>query len=333
MAIVSCSSPPVKYGDLLRAVLSGEVMAACPVALWMHHPGRDQDARSLADATCDFQRTFDLDFAKLTPASTYQLIDYGARDRLAGDALGRRTVVDRVIGCPDDWLRLRPYLLPGEFAGRIVAAAALARRRLPHSVPVIATVFNPLFQAVALAGIETLRLHATDRPDLLQHGLGVLTANTCRLIQTYRDAGVDGIFLASQQATSAAFDWEAYLKWGLPGDIACFDAAHGMLSFYHLHGDGIFPDLPRMARPSVLHYDATPANPAPEALLAAGRAGVATGIDVNDTERGGFLDGVRARLDRWKGPRFILAPGCALRLDSPVAVLHAVVAAARVVRQ
>src|SRR5258708_6467156 len=99
----------------------------CPVSFWMHHPGRDQDARCLADATCEFQRTFDLDFAKLTPASSYQLIDHGARDRLAGDALGRRVVVDRVVSHPEDWLKLGPQRSPGEFAGRIVAAAALVR--------------------------------------------------------------------------------------------------------------------------------------------------------------------------------------------------------------
>src|SRR5262245_4829139 len=190
-------SGSLRYGDLLRAVLAGEALPVCPVSFWMHHPGRDQDARSLADATCAFQRTFDLDFAKVTPASSYQVIDYGARDRLAGDALGRRIVTDRVVHQPKDWLRLRAQAVPGEFAGGIVGAAELTRRGLPSDVPVIATIFNPLFQAVALAGIDAFRLHAVEHPDLLQHGLDVLTANTCSLIEAYRDAGVDGIFLAS----------------------------------------------------------------------------------------------------------------------------------------
>ncbi|NJL56286.1 hypothetical protein HC928_14755 [bacterium] len=40
-------------------------------------PGDDQRSADLAQATLDFQRTFDWDWVQLTPASTYSVVDYG----------------------------------------------------------------------------------------------------------------------------------------------------------------------------------------------------------------------------------------------------------------
>ena len=65
--------------ERLRATLSGERADRVPVALWRHFPGDDQDPDELAASTVAFQRQYDFDFIKVTPASSFCVRDWGLR--------------------------------------------------------------------------------------------------------------------------------------------------------------------------------------------------------------------------------------------------------------
>ena len=142
-------SPP-RYRELLTAVLAGAPAPVCPVFAHQHHPAADQDGERLAEATVAWQARFDFDLVKLTPASTWQIRDYGVEDAPdPDDALGRRRITRRVVTVPEDWLHL-PRLDPGRgFTAEILRAAALVRRALP-GMPVVATVYSPAAQAAKL---------------------------------------------------------------------------------------------------------------------------------------------------------------------------------------
>jgi uroporphyrinogen decarboxylase len=58
----------------LETCLSGVRPDRTPVALWRHFPVDDQIPAGLAAATIDFQRTFDFDLVKVTPASSFCLV-------------------------------------------------------------------------------------------------------------------------------------------------------------------------------------------------------------------------------------------------------------------
>ncbi|MBK1648031.1 hypothetical protein [Rhabdochromatium marinum] len=173
----------MRYRELLTAALAGESLSTAPVAAWRHHPILDQDDDSLAETTLAYQARFDFDLVKITPASTWQSRDHGLMDRWAGDSIGRREITATVIKTPEDWLRLQ-HLHPWDgFSGRILRAARAVRRALDPEIPVLATVFNPLFQATQLAGLDCLRHHAQQHRHALEQGLAILRANTLAVIE------------------------------------------------------------------------------------------------------------------------------------------------------
>ena len=95
----------------LLACLAGEQPDRPPVALWRHFPVDDQSAAGLANATLAFQRTYDFDLVKVTPASGYFLYDWGVQDAWRGNFEGTREYTRRVIDSAADWGRL-PALEP-----------------------------------------------------------------------------------------------------------------------------------------------------------------------------------------------------------------------------
>jgi len=257
----TATTEAVRGRELFGRILAGDSVDAPAVAFWKHHPVADQDGARLAEATIAFQRQVDCDLVKIGPASSYQLIDYGLRDEWIPDGIGRRTVTHRPVEKPDDWLRL-PARHPFEgFTGKILTCTRIVRRAIPSEIPVVATIFNPIFQAVALAGIERFLDHAESAPVELSRGLAILTENTRLLMEGFREAGVDGFYLATQHASATAMMPVVYDRWGSPGDRVCVEAMRGTLSMMHFHGESIrleaFPSSVH-----VLHYDwALPGNP------------------------------------------------------------------------
>lgn len=267
-----------------------------------------------------------------TPASTYQLRDYGLRDAWDGDSIGRRSVANTVVEEPDDWRRL-PRLDPYDgFTGRLLDAADFIRRELPPSVPVLMTVFNPFFQAAALGGIERLRQHLEICPDAVGEGLARIAANTCRLIARLRSAGCDGIFLAVQHAQNSVSTQERYARHGLPGDLDCLAAARSMpLNMLHLHGTGVHAGLFDALGDVTLHFEAAADNPDPAGLLSRGIAVSSGPCPALLASQPAPL--VRAACDdmlaRWKGKGFILTSGCTVPYGASPAGMDAMRAAAR----
>jgi uroporphyrinogen decarboxylase len=289
----------IRGWDVLGPILAGERVDVPAIAFWKHHPVADQDGRSLAEATLAFQWRVDCDLVKLTPASSYQLVDYGLRDEWIPDGVGRRTVTHRPVVEPEDWLRLAERRPGGGFTAEMLGCALRVRRALPRDIPIIATIFNPIFQAVTLAGMERFLEHIEASPVEVSQGLTTITANTIALIEAFRGEGVDGFYLASQHASQAAMTRRIYCRWGAPGDKACVGAMHSSLSIMHLHGEGVPIDAcPTDAR--VLHYDATlPGN-----------------LAVSDTIRR-FAGVVSSKAPPEGLPerRFIVSSGCTVPLD------------------
>lgn len=325
-----------RFHELVAAVLAGGAMPVCPVFAHRHHPVADQDAELFAEATLAFQSRFTLDLVKMTPASTWQIRDYGVEDADdPADALGRRRILSPVVRHPDDWRRL-PRLRPGNgFTDRILRATRQVRRALP-GVPVLATVYSPSSQAVKLAGARVLADHWRQAPEAVTDGLRTICGNTLCLIEALCDTGVDGVFLAVQPARPDVFTIAAYRGIGLGADRACLEAAASLpFTMLHLHGDGVYHSLFSDRPPAVVHLEAAPRNPTPCELLRAGVA-VASGPAPGGVMAAGNAAAVAAEaetlLNRLKGPRFLLAPGCTLPLATPDANIDALVGAARTPR-
>jgi uroporphyrinogen decarboxylase len=228
----------------LKAVIAGEMADRVPVALWRHFPVADQDAASLAEATAVFQKQYDFDFVKVTPASSFCIRDWGVEDEWRGNPEGTRDYTRRVIGTPEDWEKLAildPML--GSLGEQLRCLKSL-RNELGDQVPIIQTIFSPLSQAKNLAGQERLLEHLRRDPASVKPGLEVIAQSSIAFVQAAREQGIDGIFYAVQHATYKYFDRESYARFGEMHDRRILEVAGDMwLNVLHLHGEAIMFDL------------------------------------------------------------------------------------------
>src|SRR5512140_1600549 len=99
------------HNERIQAAMKGEIIDRPPVALWRHFPVDDQSPATLAAATVDFQRHYDFDLVKVTPASSFSIKDWGGEDAWEGHTEGTRRYTRRVVQKPQDWENL-PALDP-----------------------------------------------------------------------------------------------------------------------------------------------------------------------------------------------------------------------------
>ena len=157
--------------ERLEATIRGEAADRPPVALWRHFPGDDQDPAELAASTVAFQRQYDFDFVKVTPASSYCVCGWGTQDRWDGNPEGTREYRWQPIRQPEDWLRREPLDPTRGTLGEQLRCLELIQRGLGTHVPFIETVFSPLAQAKNLAGRQTILAHLRQQPRAVLHGL------------------------------------------------------------------------------------------------------------------------------------------------------------------
>jgi uroporphyrinogen decarboxylase len=225
----------------LQATCAGQPTDRAAVALWRHFPGDDQRPDDLAWATLTWQAQWGWDFIKVSPASSFCLVDWGAEDRWVGGDEGNREYTRRVIHKAEDWAQL-PVLDPraGRLAGQVrclqligSGAAAVG----PDPVPFIQTIFSPLSQARNLAGAEQLTIQMRTAPDLVHAGLETITATTLRFIEACKPAGIAGIYYAVQMANYGQLSEAEYRAFGEPYDRRILATVDDLwFNLLHLHG-------------------------------------------------------------------------------------------------
>ncbi|MEW6031113.1 MAG: uroporphyrinogen decarboxylase family protein [Chloroflexota bacterium] len=232
------------HRERLQACLTGEILDHPPAALWRHFPVDDQRPESLAAATLHWQRTYDFDLVKVTPASSFCLKDWGVEDKWTGNTEGTRDYTKRRILSPRDWESL-PALDPTapHLAGQL-ACLRLIRAGLGPEVPLLQTVFSPLAQAKNLAGYDVLLAHLRQYPDEVMKGLTAIAESTRRFVESALETGVDGIFYAVQHAQAHLLSREEYESFGLPFDQRILEPARELwCNTLHLHGHNVYFDL------------------------------------------------------------------------------------------
>jgi uroporphyrinogen decarboxylase len=231
--------------ERLEAILRGEPADRTPVALWRHFPGDDQSAEGLARSQIDFQRSYDFDFMKVTPSSSFCVDDWGVKTRYEGNTEGTRVYHNRRIMHPRDWYEL-PALDPLEgVLGQQIQCLNLIRQELGGETPFIQTIFNPLSQARYLAGDARLLAHLRTHPGAVRAGLETIATTTARFVEAVCQTGVAGIFLAVQHASYRLLTREEYERFGAPFDRLVLDAltAGAWFNVLHLHGLDVMFDL------------------------------------------------------------------------------------------
>ena len=226
----------------LEAIVNGERPDRLPVALWRHWPGDDQDAAALAAAQLKWQSDYDWDLVKVSPASSYCLVDWGVEDCWEGASEGTRAYGKRLIQSPEDWRKLKVLDPSQGMLATQLEALKLVGEGLGNSdaggTPFIATVFSPLAQAKNLAGGQRLISHLRSHPDDVMHGLETISASIMRFIEAARASGISGIFYAIQHARYALLSPVEYQVFGRPFDEEILSAVSDLwFNMVHIHGE------------------------------------------------------------------------------------------------
>jgi uroporphyrinogen decarboxylase len=318
--------------ERLTRTIAGEPTDRPPVALWRHWPGDDQRAADLARSTVDFQKAFDWDFVKVTPASSFCITDYGVQDVWEGSLEGTRTYTRRVVYRSLDWTELRPLDPARGALGRQLECLNLIGAALrDDAVPIMQTLFNPLAQAKNIAGKDLLLRHMRTNPDRLHTALNVLTETTLRFIEALkRIPALSGIFYAIQHASYDLLSEDEYRTFGLPYDRRILEALPDKWWFnmIHLHGEApmfkLCSDLPVQA---INWHDQET-----EPDLVQGKSqfdyavcgGLARWQHVHNGTPAAVREQARSAIAATNARRFILSTGCVIMVTSPLSNIRAV---------
>lgn len=309
--------------ERLERTIAGEQTDRIPVALWRHFPGDDQRAADLARSVIEFQRSYDWDFVKATPASSFCVTDYGAQDQWEGSPDGARVFTKRVIDRSLDWTGLRTLDPTRGALGRQVDCLRLVCDELGEDTPVIQTVYSPLAQAEWLAGRETLTRHMRTQPDRIHSGLSILTDTTLRFIESLKKLPIAGISYVVMHASYMIMSEDEYRVFGLPYDRKIMEAlpSKWWLNVLHLHGElPMFKFVSEMKAQVVNWHDHKS-----EPTLAQGRmlvdgavsGGIAPGEHIHLGTPTSVREAARAAIHETSGRRLILAPGGIVPVTSP----------------
>ena len=305
----------ITHRQRLEDCLVGQKPDRVPIAFWRHFPVDDQTPEGLATATLHFQNTYDLDLVKVTPQSSFCLMDWGIKQEWRGLPEGTYTYTQRVVQQPDDWFKL-PTLNPTR--GRLGAqlhCLELLRKSLGAGTPYIQTIFNPLSQAKNLAGGDTLLIQIRRYPEAVHAGLKIITESTRRFIEAAIKTGISGIFFAVQHANYGLLSRGEYQEFGRAYDLPVLEAAQDFwLNLLHLHGTEImfeeFIDYPVQ----VINWHDKETEPSLTDGLAKFPGAVCGGLQRHETLLLGTLEQVATEaheaIHATGGIRHILGTGC-----------------------
>jgi uroporphyrinogen decarboxylase len=311
----------------LETTIAGEKADRPPVALWRHWPGDDQDSAALAAAHLQWQRDYDWDLVKVSPASSYCLVDWGVKDQWTGSLEGTREYTEHVVSQPADWEKLT-VLNPRQ--GMLAVQLETLQRvgeGLSGETPFIATIFSPLAQAKNIAGGEQMLSHLRSHPDALHAGLKTITQSTLNFIEAAKETGISGIFFATQHCRYALMGPEEFQQFGRPYDLEILAAADDLwLNLLHIHGRGIMFQEAAGYPVQIVNWHDRDGDP----NLAEGLPHVSGAVSGGVSRWTLYQDGPAAALaeaqealDQTDGRRFMLGVGCVAMTNTPLRNIRA----------
>lgn len=308
--------------ERLDAAIQKKDVDRPPIALWRHFPVEDLDPEKLARRVIEFQNTYDFDFVKVTPASSFVAEMYGGELRDGGNREGTRTHVRRVIQDWHDWKKIEPVAMDHPVFRREREAVERIRAGLGKDVPVMQTIFSPLSCARTLSGdrlIHDLREH----PGEVMHALQHLGTTMERFARNAIEAGADSLFLATQVASRDVLTPEESRAFGQSYNLALIHELRHHVGFIllHIHGENIYYEHLFKYPVQIVNWHDRKTAPTLQEGKALFHGAVAGGIEEWNVLAGGTPEQIRAQvqdaIQQTDGTGLILAAGCVIPTDTP----------------
>jgi len=310
----------MKGRERVLAAIAGKPVDVVPIALWRHFPPDDQRAESLAASHIAFQQRYTWDFLKVTPTSGYYGDDWGLRAGYRPNREGTRHYTDRPIKKPRDWTALKALDVTTGVYGRELHALRLIRNALPDDL-MLSTVFSPLSIARTLSGEQALVRYLRETPEDLLRGLEIITDVTARFAAETLAAGADGIFFATQCASTDYLTIEEHAEFARPYDLRILDAAAGAaVRILHVHGTAIMFDALTDYPVEIINWHDRRTSPTLADARARFSGCLAGGLNELTTLSTGTPEQIASEVNeaiaQTRGIRHIVAAGCVIPVDT-----------------
>jgi uroporphyrinogen decarboxylase len=319
--------------ERIRSAVERKPVDRPPVSFWRHFPQVDDDPFALAEALLAFHSRYDLDFIKVMPTGVYCVEDWGCQVGYQGDIDGSRACLDHAIKHPEDWKNVQPLHPEKGALGRELECLRQVVKGRPDDAPVLQTVFSPLSIAKKLAGEARFLADLRERPALIHGALEAITETMSRYAAACLQSGGDGIFFATQVASSGLLTADEHRAFAEPYDRQVLGQVAGRSSFSVLHVHGLDIPFDVMAGypvPAINWHDRR-TSPSLREAHKRYRGALVGGLNEVETLRDGPEGAVRAQVKdaiaQTGGLGHILAPGCVVPLDVPETHLEAIRAA------
>ncbi len=240
---------------------------------------------------------------------------------------GDRTSMPRTtrpIWDSDADIRIPADFLLREAARVPLEAIARLKRRLGADAAVCGKVFGPWTLGYHTFGIERWLIGTLDAPDMIRRAIGKMKAATIAFALAQLDAGADCIMIADH-ATRDLCSPTAYREF-LKDLHSEFAAAISCPCILHICGDtsdriGMIAET----RLACFHWDTKLGSARRARQLAGERLALMGGINNPDVLRRGTVEQIeRACQEAYEGGTDIVAPECAVALDTPMRNLEAI---------
>ncbi len=310
------------HRERMEACLAGKILDRPPISLWRHFPVDDQSPDGLAAATANFQTTFDFDFIKVSPASSYSNKDWGSQDTWEGNPEGSRSHPTAVIQRFDDWRNLKKLNPKTGRLGEMLTTLRLLNRQFSPHTPLMQTIFNPLSQAKHLVGADRLTYHLRACPEAVHMGLKTITDTTLDFLEEVQEIGIDGVFFAVQHAQYQILSELEFETFGRFYDLQILSNLQNMwLNMVHIHGDAIMFDQVADYPVQILNWHDRQTAPNLEEAQHRTEKIVCGGLKQWETMVLGTPESVTAEaqdaIRQTQGTRFVLGTGCVVPITAP----------------
>jgi uroporphyrinogen decarboxylase len=259
---------------------------------------------------------------KVTPASSFQIKDWGVADEWRGNIEGTRQYTVRPIQHAGDWRNLKVQEARSGALGTQLKCLQLIVAALPDA-PVIQTVFSPLAQMKNLAG-ERLLVDLRQNPGEFKAALETITQSTLAFVREIAVTGAAGIFYAVQHATSNLLSAAEFAEFGREYDLRILEATKDYwLNVLHIHGDNIYFDAVADYPLQVWNWHDRETGPSLQDGLARITGAACGGIARDSVMLYGRPDDVRRQvadaMAQTNSRRYIVGTGCVTLIPTPEA--------------
>lgn len=220
--------------ETIKDFMAGKLKNLHLASFWGHFYKEEQNWETLLAKTIEFQKTYEWDFVKINPSSTYIVEEWGNRYKKFDDR--KQETLEYRIKHPDDFFRLPKLNLRSGLLGDHLLLIKGLRSEL-RDVPLVMTIFSPLSYAGRLCGSpEKLAAWIKEGCKLVHDGIKMITDFVIEYSETCIQEGCHGIFYATTEWGSRdLLNSIEYEKFGVPYDIKILDMIKSKGAFTILH--------------------------------------------------------------------------------------------------